>query len=81
MLNPELLLHDSTNILKDWPGKLDIKHWHGSHYSVTHVRNKNSRSKEVTLCGESDFPYQKELLLKQRILSFKRSFHFEKGPN
>ena len=39
-------------------------------------------------CGKSDFPYQKELLLKERIrslweqiLPFKRSSHFEKGRN
>ena len=62
--------------------------WCSSHYTVTHVRNKNSNiSREATLeCGKSDFPYNKELLLKERIcslweliLSFKRSSHFEKG--
>ena len=44
--------------------------------------------KEVTLCGKSDFPYHKELLLKERIhslweqiLSYKRSSYFEKGSN
>ena len=43
---------------------------------------------EVALCGKSDFPNHKELLLKERIrslweqiLSFKRSSHFEKGRN
>ena len=43
---------------------------------------------ELTLCGKSDFPYLKELLLKERIrslweqiLSFKRSSDFEKGSN
>ena len=42
----------------------------------------------LTLCGKSDFPYLKELLLKERIcslweqiISFKRSSHFEKGCN
>ena len=41
-----------------------------------------------TLCGKSEFPYHKELLLKERIhslwaqiLSFKRSSQFEKGYN
>ena len=32
-------------------------------------------------CGKSDLPYQRELLLKERIRSFKRSSHFEKGRN
>ena len=55
-------------------------HWFSSHYAVTLVRNKNSNiSREVTQCGKSDFPYHKELLLKEQILSFKRSSYFETG--
>ena len=56
---------------------------------ITHVRNRNNniqwRSPNVV---ESDFPYNKELLLKERIcslweqiLSFNTSSHFEKGHN
>ena len=43
---------------------------------------------ELTKCVTSDFPYIKDLLLKERIRSlweqilfFKRSSHFEKGHN
>ena len=49
-------------------------------YTHVHNKNSNTHSKDLTLCGESDFPYHKELLLKERIrplweqiLSFKRS--------
>ena len=49
---------------------------------------KKLHSREVTLCGKNDVPYHEELLLKERIRSFceqiiffKRSSHFEKGPN
>ena len=45
--------------------------------------------REVTSCGKCDFPYHKELFLKEeitpsaweQILSFKRSSRFEKGRN
>ena len=50
--------------------------------------NIQGRSQNVTLCGISEFPYYKELLIKERIrsilepmLSFKRSSHSEKGRN
>ena len=33
----------------------------------TYARDKKYHSEEVTLCGKSDFPYHKELLLKKRI--------------
>ena len=50
-----------------------------SHYAVTHVRNKNSSIQgELTQCGKCDLSYRKELFLKERILSFKSSSHFEK---
>ena len=62
------------------------QHWRSSHYQVTHVLNRNSNIHGI--CGKSDFPCHKELLLKQmilslceRILSFKRSSHYEKGRN
>ena len=56
---------------------------------VTHVCNKNSNIQGRSLnVIKSDFPYYKELLIKERIRSlweqilfFKRSFHFEKGHN
>ena len=48
----------------------------------------SSISIDEKFCGKSGFPYHKELLLKERIrsfweqiLTFKRSFHFEKGRN
>ena len=51
----------------------------------THVRNKIVTLKG-TYCGKSEFPYLKELHLKEKnrflweqILSFKGSTHFEKG--
>ena len=55
----------------------------------THVRNKTSNTQESSPnVVKSDFPYLKELLLKERIrslwepiLSFKRSSHFKKGFN
>ena len=47
---------------------------------------KGNTQGSVTLCGKSDFPYLKELPLKEsihslweQIHSFKRSSHFEKG--
>ena len=53
-----------------------------------HVCNKNSNIQRRSPIVESDFPYHKELLLKERIRSlweqilyFKRSSHFEKGHN
>ena len=55
---------------------------------VTHVRTKIVTFKGGHLCDKKDFPYHKELLLKERIrslweqiLSFKRSSHLEKGRN
>ena len=52
---------------------------------VTHVRNKIQGRLQ---CDKNDFPYAKELLIKERIrslweqiLSFKRSSHFENGRN
>ena len=55
---------------------------------VMHVRNENSNFQWRSLNVISDFPYYKELLIKERIcflweqiLSFKRSSHFEKGRN
>ena len=64
-------------------------HNKNSNIQGAHVRNKSSNIQgEVTLCDKSDFPYYKELLIKERtrslseqILSFKRSSHFEKGGN
>ena len=53
---------------------------------LTYVHNKNSNIQERSPNLASDFPYHKDLLLKERIctlweqiLSFKRSSHFEKG--
>ena len=50
--------------------------------------NKNSNTQGSSTNVVSDFPYLKELLLKERIctlweqiLSFKRNSHFEKGRN
>ena len=50
--------------------------------------NENSNFQWRSLNVISDFPYYKELLIKERIcslweqiLSFKRSSHFEKGHN
>ena len=47
---------------------------------------KRDAIEEVIQCGEKDFAYHKELLLKKRIrylweqiLSFKRSSYFKKG--
>ena len=64
-------------------------HWRSSHYTHTHVRNKNSniqgRSPNVVkvlfhiirYCSlRKEFAPQRE-----QILLFKRSFHFEKGRN
>ena len=46
--------------------------WDYSSYAVTHLRNKNSniqgRSPNVVI-GETDFPYHKELIIKERIHS------------
>ena len=39
--------------------------WRSHHYTFAHVRNKNSNIQ----VGNSDFPYHKELLLKERIRS------------
>ena len=54
----------------------------------THVYNKNSNIQGRSLNVVSDFPYSKELLIKERIgslweqiLSFKRSSYSEKGRN
>ena len=54
----------------------------------THVRNTNSNIQGRSLNWISDFPYYKKLLIKERIrslwdriLSCKRSSHFEKGRN
>ena len=45
-----------------------MKHWRSSHYAVRHMPNKNSniqgRSPNVV---KSDFPYHKELLLKEKF--------------
>ena len=63
-------------------------HWRSSHYAITHVHNKNSNIQGRSPNVVSDFPYHKELLLKEeilslweQILSFKSSSNFEKGPN
>ena len=56
-------------------------------FGVTHVRNKKSNIQgRSPVVVKSDFPFHKELLLKERIrspweqiLSFKRGFHFENG--
>ena len=55
---------------------------------ITHVCNKNSNIQRRSQCGKSDFPYQKELHLKERIcstlkqvLSIKRSSHYGKECN
>ena len=52
------------------------------------MRNRNSNIQGRSLNVISDFPYHKELLIKERIRSlceqihsFKRSCHFEKGRN
>ena len=49
----------------------NLIHWRSSHYAVTHVHNKKNshiqgRSPNVE---KSDFPYHKELPLKERISS------------
>ena len=63
-------------------------HWCSSHYTVSHVRNKNFNIQGRSPNVVKYFPYHKELLLKERIrslweqiLSFKRSSNFEKGRN
>ena len=55
---------------------------------VTHMHNKDSNNQGRSPNVVSDFPYHKELLLKEKIhylweqiLSFKRSSNFEKGRN
>ena len=82
------LLKNSTD---DRIGRLllcwGLKHWRSTHYEVTHMRNENcTHSMEITYCDNIEFPYHKELLLKERIsslweqiLSFKKSSYFEKG--
>ena len=57
---------------------------------ITRVSNKNSnmQGRIFYLVRNIDFPFQKELLLKEcirslweQILSFKRGSHYEKGRN
>ena len=52
------------------------------------MHNKIVNSKEVNLCDKSDFPYYKELLIKEiirplweQIISFKRSSHAKRDAN
>ena len=96
-----LFLNSFNKINKTWALISDIlckqsikysvyrHHWRSSHYAVKHVHNKNSniQGRSPIKCVSSDFPYYKELLIKERIrtlleqiLSLKRSSHFEEGP-
>ena len=61
-------------------------HWRSTDYAgYAHALEKYYHSREVTLCDKSDFPYYKELFIKERIrslweqiLSFKRSSHLKR---
>ena len=57
-----------------------LPRWRSSHYAVTHVCNENSKhSREVALC---DFPYHKEMLLKELCPFGSKLFPLrEKGRN
>ena len=55
-----------------------MKHWRSSHYAVSHVRNKhrNIQGRLPNVVKMITYMYQRELLL-MKILSFKRTSHFE----
>ena len=66
---------------KDLTYKFYKCHWRSSHYAVTHMRNRNSNIDGRSPNVVKVIYHTIKNSLCERILSFKRSSHFEKGRN